>query len=563
MSGNVDRRRFLGMAGTVTGATLLAGTGVGAQIASAATNPAAAGVAAQIHSLTPTGINRLRIGNAVRAAAARRDYGRPLPVQPLNGDERAAGFIASYVKGFPHTDIGEVDPASYQTLLRALRTAAPEDFAKIPLGISPGRPQLDPQAIFAVDLQGPDTQGVLVPASPSIGSAENAAEMGELYWMALLRDVPFDQYESSPLAAEAAASLSRFSAFTGPKVNGRVTPATLFRGSTPGDVVGPFMSQFMYADVQFGVQHIKQLHDTVAPGRNYLTDFPTWLAEQRGAPFALTAADRDFVHARYIQMGRDMAHFVHFDQSYQAYLMAALILNGSGLPPAELLDPGNPYVNTPNQQAFATFGPPHIMTLLGEVATNALRAALFQQWGVQRRIRPEETAGRIHVQLQEQPGRYDGLINPEILHSDVLDRVHSQYGTFLLPQAFPEGSPMSPDYPSGHSTLAGACTTLLKAWFNEQTVWPNPVVPDPTGTTLVPYTGADAGQITIGGELNKLTANIGAGRDFGGVHYRSSIHHGFALGEAIAINLLQDQKPMFNEDAQFTITKFDGTTVTI
>lgn len=563
MSGNVDRRRFLGMAGTVTGASLLASTGLGAGMASAATNPAAAtNSAARGESLPLNGDDRLRAGYAVRLEAARRDYGHPFPQQPLNGDEKVPGYVASYVKGFPHDDMGEVDPVAYRMLLHAVSTGRPADFAAIPLGLPNARLMLDPQAMYAVDLEGPDSHGIRVPAAPGIGSAENAAEMAELYWMAMLRDVSFTDYETSPLAEEAAASLSGFGAFTGPRVGGKVTPATLFRGSTPGDLIGPFISQFMLADVQYGTQHIRQLHDTVKPGLDYLTDFPTWLAAQRGAPFALTAADRDFVNTRFLQKGRDLAHWVHFDQSYQTYLMAALILLFSGLPPAELLDAGNPYVHS-NQQGFATFGAPHILQLIAEVSNRAVRASLFQQWGVQRRIRPEETAGRIEIQLHTQPGRYDGMIAKEILESDVLDRVRGQYGSFLLPQAFPEGSPMSPDYPSGHSTLAGAATTLLKAWFNESTVWPNPVAPDAAGTTLVPYTGSDAGRITIGGELNKMCSNIGAGRDFGGVHYRSAVHQGFALGESIAIGLLTDQKRMFNEDVQFTLTRFDGTTVTI
>jgi hypothetical protein len=70
---------------------------------------------------------------------------------------------------------------------------------------------------------------------------------------------------------------------------------------------------------------------------------------------------------------------------------------------------------------------------------------------------------------------------------------------------------MSPSYQSGHSTVAGACVTILKAWFNETYVLPDPVVPNVDGTALVPYAGSDRGRITVGGELNKLTANIGAG----------------------------------------------------
>ena len=39
-------------------------------------------------------------------------------------------------------------------------------------------------------------------------------------------------------------------------------------------------------------------------------------------------------------------------------------------------------------------------------------------------------------------------------------------GNWLLPMAFPEGSPMHPSYGAGHATVAGACTTILKAWFD-------------------------------------------------------------------------------------------------
>ncbi len=32
--------------------------------------------------------------------------------------------------------------------------------------------------------------------------------------------------------------------------------------------------------------------------------------------------------------------------------------------------------------------------------------------------------------------------------------------------AFPEGSPTHPSYGAGHATVAGACVTILKAWFD-------------------------------------------------------------------------------------------------
>ena len=84
------------------------------------------------------------------------------------------------------------------------------------------------------------------------------------------------------------------------------------------------------------------------------------------------------------------------------------------------------------------------------------------------------------------------MIDQEVLDSEALKRTNEKFGTFLLPQAFPEGSPLHPAYGSGHATVAGACVTVLKAWFDESWVLPDPVVPNAAGTELVPYTGPDA-----------------------------------------------------------------------
>jgi hypothetical protein len=127
--------------------------------------------------------------------------------------------------------------------------------------------------------------------------------------------------------------------------------------------------------------------------------------------------------------------------------------------------------------------------------------------------------------------------------------------------AFPEGSPAHPAYGAGHATVAGACTTILKAWFDESFVIPSPVVPDATGQVLTPYVG---GPLTVGGELNKLASNIGIGRNIAGVHWRSDATESLELGESIAISILKDQKASYNEAfSGFTLTKFDGTTVVV
>ena len=114
------------------------------------------------------------------------------------------------------------------------------------------------------------------------------------------------------------------------------------------------------------------------------------------------------------------------------------------------------------------------------------------------------------------------------------------------------------------TTAAGAAVTVLKAFFDENYVIPNPVVPSPDGLSLVPYTGPDAGQLTVGGELNKLAANIALGRNFAGIHWRTDYANSLRLGEAVATCVLQDQARTFNEDfGGFTFTGFDGTRVVI
>src|SRR5262249_38815378 len=102
---------------------------------------------------------------------------------------------------------------------------------------------------------------------------------------------------------------------------------------------------------------------------------------------------------------------------------------------------------------------------------------------------------------------------------------------------------------------------ILKAMFDESFIIPNPVVPTPDGLTLVPYAGPP---LTVGGELNKLAANVAMGRNFAGIHWRSDYTESLKLGEAVAIGLLRDQRLTYKEDFHgFTFTKFDGTKITV
>ena len=251
---------------------------------------------------------------------------------------------------------------------------------------------------------------------------------------------------------------------------------------------------------------------------------------------------------------------------YEAYLNACLILLDLGAP----FDPGNPYTDSVTQQGFGTFGGPHILSLVTEVASRALKAIWYQKWVAHRRLRPEAFGGLIHHHLAPGAPTYP-VIHAEILDTSAnstLDRIHNHnlangHDSYLLPQAFPEGSPLHPSYGAGHATVAGACVTILKAWFDESFIIPNPVVPNASGTALVPYAGPGANALTVTGELNKIAANIAIGRNMAGVHWRSDYTQSLLLGEAIAIDILEEQKLCYNETSSLTVTKFDGTAVTI
>ena len=155
-------------------------------------------------------------------------------------------------------------------------------------------------------------------------------------------------------------------------------------------------------------------------------------------------------------------------------------------------------------------------------------------------------------------------IHADVLNSGALATINTLHGTCLMPMAFPEGCPIHPAYGAGHATVAGACITILKALFDESYVIPNPVVPTVDGLSLVPYTGSDAGQITVGGELNKLAMNVAFGRNIAGVHWRTDGTESMKLGEEVAISILRDQRRTFGEDFHgFTFTRFNGNSITI
>lgn len=607
---NPERRKFLGRAGGLLAAVTLGLVSTRAQdgsifrrnrelptkTAPGLTNSESFGGGGNL-----TGELRAARAFEIRTQAALRELQVPIPTHVTNGDEtryRNRNYIGNFTKGLRHNEFGEVETPAYLAFVAAIESGRFSDFENLRqfqgcTDETLQRPFTNPLAGNGFDLEGTDPaqlavveNGVRRPfrAAPAFASAEEAGEMVELYWMSLLRDVPFDAYATSSLAQAAADDLSWMSDFRGPKVGNRVTTQTLFRDSFPGCTNGPYVSQFMIrgtrnnipgvpnlpAGVSFGAQRIDQRIRNYAANTDYLTNFADWLNVQNGCNPDLNVPF-DNLGLTYLRDGRGMGNYVRLDVLYQAYFVAALVLiNGVTLNETTSpfvfrfpFDENNPYGqdgSTVVQAGFGQFGNPHIMTLVTEPSTRALKAVWYQKWRVHRRLRPEEFGGRVEVLRQ---GRRNYPVHHDLTNvSNVLPRILNRFGNHLLPIAFPEGSPMHPAYGSGHATVAGACVTMLKAFFDEDTEIQEPVRVDPNNPgQLIAYQG---NPLTVGGELNKLASNIAQARNIAGVHWRTDAREAILLGEQVGISILRDMAQTYGEPFEgFKLTKFDGQQITV
>lgn len=646
-----------------------------------------------------------RNARSVRNAATDLSTAAPLGDHLPNEDEQPP-YVFSFTKGLAHKLNGLLeDPDDFLQFRDGTVHHDPTSFAATQpyRGGFPGaalagfedpldafRRWESPTAGHAYVLQGPDPYAVTQPPAPEIGSAEFAAEVAEVYEMALGRDwtvaacmpaalvaglklpagseggVPqecLDRIQADhKSAAEAAVRLSQMRWFRGTAddMQGELekerrrhgeeqTPGKLFRGVNDGAGDTPFLSQFMVMGsggdgrdpkrrasgyITYGAQRIPQQVRVAVPGVDYMTGWRDYLNVQNGLnarrTLPPTGAGAEFVDGQYRPLARlrDLATYVHDDQLYQAYLNAALIMLDEGY----ALDLGIPYHRHPtggakrkfpfpgampndtNQMPFALFGPPHLLTLVTEVSSRALKAVRLQKFSVHRRLRPEAAGALFHTVYSgyephwDDPdsapygthGNADEVAAQAMLAStvakytfpqtDAADGSKTVHGSepileeiltlvrehnaalngpalknsWLLPMAFPEGSPMHPAYGAGHATVAGACVTLLKAFFAMRNKDGTPVyVVEPGGEALVPASGevpedlsinllaVDIPQgLTLEGELNKLMWNISNGRNIAGVHYYTDYIESALLGEAVTIGILREQMLAYHKTEQ-------------
>ena len=621
---------------------------------------------------------------------ARAEHQGPGLTHP-NGEETNYGqtYPLNFHKSLPHDVDGNVHRASYEAMVAALTDHAEGALETLPAGANrgsgangaPNGSELDPPRYTTTDkeqdsgkplryrgltspltghvfdTQGGDAGAFAIAPAPLVASDELAAEMAEVYVMALCRDATFSDIASGSAPANIATLVGALDSM--PWFDGSFTPTNpaeaarfdtrgvingpddLFRGSTPGSKVGPWASQYLVIGntntsatfekpngtaaagnnaqpsfrgvksnisiedgfILYGTQIIDQRSIVAREGRDYMTNWAAWIDCQNGVDF--NGFDRFRDKRRYLTTPRDIATYVHYDALYQAYLNACLIMlaDGKNFPKSR----GLPESKSRTRSAFASFGGPHILSAVTEVATRALKAVWRQKWMHHRRARPEVVAALLTLHEHDPNRIADPVCRAAIgdlrtkIPQVILDAIASHNtaqnalsgaiaqdpaldatlaasvppiadaANFLLPMAFPEGSPTHPAYGAGHATVAGACVTTLKAYF-EMTeadgtarAWPYevfaPEQKENEGGELIPV--APQPSLTVEGELDKLAANISIARNMAGVHYYTDYYESVRLGERIAVSIIEEQLGMYGEPVSVAFTSFDGDKIRI
>lgn len=373
-------------------------------------------------------------------------------------------------------------------------------------------------------------------------SLENIAEMIEVYEKSLLRDVSFFDYENNNSdvirAIKSMNNYNNISAYTGPLTDSRIIDGkVLFRGNSTDELYGPYISQFLILPFKYNGINIEQQYPVENDVKN-TTEYNTYLDIQRGK---ITGSPNFSGEYKYIYSGRVLGSVVHNDPMYYAYYNAALISLQNGLK----LE----YNGTSVTSAWTDQGPPDCLASIAEVALAALRVAWNSKYNIGLKLRPEVMAYRIDQIYNDvlTGSDFEQIKNYLSYGKETLDEVFNKNtnSNYLLTLMYPEGSPAHPSWTAGHAVLAGACITILKAFFKTHDEdfnplsWPNTPKHSIDGISLHEYNRSDKNRLTIVGEFNKLASNMSLGRDFGGVHYRLDGVSGITLGENFAIKYLQ------------------------
>lgn len=307
-------------------------------------------------------INRAESAYRFRVEAAETARHRVQPIHEANRDEArygAACYPMNFTKGLDHCETTGLvnEPEHFEAFRSCIDGGFVEPFTtRVPVPREHARRMWEaPTAGVVFELEGPDPQAVTMPPAPELCSDELTFEMAEVYELALLRDVPFTDFEDgTPIGGPVETSVGRLnglayaadefpgrSRFT--DMAGQLDAQTVFRGSSPGCEEGPYLSQFLLIGTRgdpsdgiigYGAQTIDQRVLQAREDDDYMVKWEDWLFVQQGYAPDGPPGGQDFIPdtTRFICTPRDLATYVHIDQLYQAYLNACLILLGQSAP---------------------------------------------------------------------------------------------------------------------------------------------------------------------------------------------------------------------------------------
>jgi hypothetical protein len=510
-----------------------------------------------------------------------------------NPENRNLLFSKAFLHYVASNDIKVVNEEDYKNFIDHMLSQSGDKLAEIKINPASIMKYVDPNIKYtmALDIKCPFYFPWVAP--PIIGSQLNKIDIFEIYFMSWVRDLPFFLYDKPNFLSD---KLNKAVLYLN-QLNGSnqefktnlyypqfpVTPNNIFRGRAPGDIIGPYVSQFLFYDAYVN-------YNTSLPSNNYFKGFMPKIADNSKRHFMYNSPDADYVvnglgrgpfgvqeaeylkitngqpnllskptnfqpfttKQRHVLTGRDLAAVVHADYPCELPLKALeILLSYKAKGKAGVFNDSNIGKGI---TTFVQFSGPEVHNSIGQIAKEALRVVCFFKYHWMR-LRPEELAAKINYQSKDAKSSSDlkNFFN-DALVNEILGEIKmaNNNESLHMPVVYPEGCPLHPSYPAGHAVIGAACNSYIKAMYDDSALFssilpPVEVQADISNkidfanleTKLVNLPKEVADKMTIGGELDKLTSNIAFGRNIAGIHYRSDAEYSFMLGELIAANFIQ------------------------
>ncbi|SDG48820.1 bromoperoxidase [Alloyangia pacifica] len=427
---------------------------------------------------------------------------------------------------------------------------------------------------------------LMLPPPPDMGPSELAAEIAELYALALIRDVPFaalkDPHHAvwvdgstrftlhellcemrslawydtrggilSAQTVSDAALQRRAQRLNG---EGQLTLNGLFRGVVPGQAAKGPLSLYHWIDRSAPEQ--REIAGAAPDAEAPMSAWVEWVARQSGAVLAMPTATADDLSP--LATPRQLVARLQDSHPCRIHYNAALMLLARGT----AFDPGLGAGLWPEGEDDPVTAQ-RVLALMTEAADRAFEAVMRRQARADRLSPPAVTAARLGGLLARSELRAEGgeqlrevadelqTYAPNLLHWITRLNRQSPNGLrgamrYLLPDMSPDEIPPQPSDCALQVVVAGALSTLFKALFDTR---PAPRLRMATD----PEPGVD-----IGAEADRLAADIALSRTLSGAQLPAETHQNLRIGEALALQVLQGWMLTLGHGVSMDLVDFDG-----